>query len=621
MTTPVQTTGAAPKGSPQLLVLLIMALAPAMVLGTLTGAGPAALIGAFVALFGLLICATGPLWSDLRSMALFAPLLVVAAVAPRALAEVSRPAAIAVIVVLVVVAALLPLRGPRFRTAGLGVGMLPLMAYSIPLTGAVTLTQLVIGALAGLVVAVVLRLLMGIGDPGKATRTAVAAVLDDSEPDVTAALDSWLADPRRWTMDVLGGAVRYRLARRSLDALAGTVPAAGRAAFDRAGTDLTERVGRLSEAVRAKEPATGGADVPSASSSDEYALPQALSRLVEECRAALDTAEAATRGRDDTRVELSDEVTRGARAQIALGAGVGFRSIQLRHAARTAVGVLLALLLSTRLDAGDPLVPTLLLTTFGILQTSWTATLAKARPRITGLVVGVVLAVGIVFLVPEGVLLPVALVSLVVALWYLTARPVIGYAGLLCMSVGLNSSLRDLDPAATLVEYVVLSLIAVLIGVVLGFAVIPGVRGRPLSERVSDAVAATAAVLSTSVEGNSSDRERGLEVQRTAVLTRRQLVPDDDDLTDAQAAELDALGAGLRDLTALTLLGRVGVAGRVVDRRDVDGALAALGHGGPVDHEPEVSPSPTGAGPGVLTVLAEQVAARRAALDRPGGAA
>jgi uncharacterized membrane protein YccC len=180
------------------------------------------------------------------------PVLLFAAVVPRLLGEVSRPAAIAIIVVIVFGAALLPLRGPRFVTVGLGLGMVTLFAYGIALTGPAGAWQLVIAAVTGLVIAVVLRVLFGIADPSKTTREKVAAVLDADAPAVGDALDTWLADGRpRWLGAALGAASRYRMALSSAEAIVRPEP-------DEAATDaiaaLRARADDVAERLRAKKP-------------------------------------------------------------------------------------------------------------------------------------------------------------------------------------------------------------------------------------------------------------------------------------------------------------------------------------------------------------------------------
>ena len=203
-----------------LLPLLVIVAVPAFAVGTLVGAGPAAVVGAFVALFGLITFLGGPLWPDLRRLAVLAPVLFGAAVGPRLLADVSRPAAFALIVVIVTAGALLPLRGSRYSTTALGLGMVTLFAYGIPLLSPASSWQFVLAAAAGVVVALVLRLAFGVADPSKPTRAAVADLLD-GDGDVSGAVSLWHADGRRrWLGTVLQEAGRFRLARRSAEALA-----------------------------------------------------------------------------------------------------------------------------------------------------------------------------------------------------------------------------------------------------------------------------------------------------------------------------------------------------------------------------------------------------------------
>ena len=74
--------------------------------------------------------------------------------------------------------------------------------------------------------------------------------------------------------------------------------------------------------------------------------------------------------------------------------------------------------------------------------------------------------------------------GLIVGLWNITARPALSVAAMIVMSVGINSALRHTDPTHTLLEYVGLTLAAVILGFVVGFAVVPAPRRASLPDRV-----------------------------------------------------------------------------------------------------------------------------------------
>ena len=226
-----------------------------------------------------------------------------------------------------------------------------------------------------------------------------------------------------------------------------------------------------------------------------------------------------------------------------------WRSIHVRHAFRTAFGLLVMLVVTSGLEPGDPLVSTVLLTTFAILQASWRDTLAKARNKVIGVVAGSA-AVGVILVtVPERYLVAIAAVALILGLWYITSRPALGAGFMVVVSVGFNAVTRDLDPGDLLVQYVALTACAVAVGLVLGFAVVPSFRPAPLRERVESATEATTAVLRAAASATRPSVPELLALHRDAVQKQDELVPDHEHLDDRQLAELERLRSGLRDLT------------------------------------------------------------------------
>ena len=115
------------------------------------------------------------------------------------------------------------------------------------------------------------------------------------------------------------------------------------------------------------------------------------------------------------------------------------QSIQVRHALRTALAVLLMLLITSGLERGDPLVSTALLATFSILQASWSDTAIKTRNKIVGVVTGSLAVAVILLVVPSSYLTAVAAVALCLGLWYIVTRPALGSAFMVIVSVGFNS--------------------------------------------------------------------------------------------------------------------------------------------------------------------------------------
>ena len=537
-----------PKGSPAFLIMLVVILGLSFAAGALVGAGGASIIGGFIALFSLLATMGGPLRADLRRLAVIGPLVAFSAVAPRLIAEASVAWAIALMTVLVFVAGLLPIRARRYDSVALGVGMGTLLGYSIPLTSRADAGQFIIAAIVGLVVAVALRVLLGIADPTGPTRKAVAGLLDESSSDFSTAFETWLSDrPARWLGTVLIAAGRYRLARRVLrSADEGNAHSPVAATLDEAGV----RAAAIATAVSAKKAETSDAAASTPTPSADGALAGSATAAM---NSALDEAERAARERDAEIVPLPA----GFRRRLSLAAvrsGLRHGTVQVRHAIRAAIAVLIALLISLFLPPGDPLLPTLLVTTFAIVQSSWRATLSRARDRFLGLIVGGALVVVIVLVVPEFLLLPISLVGLAVGLWFITARPAIGTAGIIVMSVGLNSEMRHLDPYAVIIEYVVLSVLALVIGGLIGFIVVPAWRPPSVGSRADSAVSLSAGVLRRLADGGLRDTPRAaLESLGDAQGATQQLIPDHEKLTPAQEESLERLRTGLQDLLVTAL--------------------------------------------------------------------
>ncbi|SFK13937.1 hypothetical protein [Cellulomonas sp. KH9] len=607
-----------PKGSPMLIVLMIIVVLPSVLLADAWGAGPAGIIGGLTGMFALVALMGGPLRADLRVAAVMGPLLVVAAAVPRLVAETSRPWAMVLVVLLTAVAALLPLVGPRFGTAGLGLGMTTMFGYGYAPMGGADDRQVIAAAVAGVVVAVVLRVLMGISDPSKPTREQVAAVLvaDDPSTATATAFGTWLTDGRpRWLAQALEGASSYRLALRTAEL------ADGGGAGDVAA--LRSRAEELAARLRAKPTHEKHAASSASSRTSSPASPMAAGpsfapavvAVPDAPGAALDTVEEALLTRDTTEVRLERD-RRHQLQDAVLHPSARLRSVQVRHALRTALAVLIMLLITSRLQRGDPLVSTALLATFGIMQATWSDTAVKTRNKVVGVVTGALTVAVVLLVVPERFLVLVAVVSLCLGLWYIVTLPALGNAFMVVVSVGFNAVNRDLDPVMLLLQYVGLIACAVLLGVVLGFVVVPGLRPPPLRHRVRAAADATAAALRAS-SGPGSQRPDEIALLRDAVRLQDDLVPDRDRLDDQQLAALDTLRTGLRDLTVLAQAVPLAPAeiDHVVQALDPDGRVAP-------DLDDGAAAEASGAGSSTLWDLAQRAGDSERVLLRtlPAGA-
>ena len=591
-----ETTASAPpprrKGSPMLIILMIVVVLPSVLLADAWGAGAAGIIGGLTGMFSLVVFMGGPLRADLRITAVMGPLLVFAAAVPRLVAEASRPAAMALVVLLTIVAALLPVLGPRFGTAGLGLGMTTMFGYGYAPQGGADHQQVIAAAVAGVLVALLLRILMGISDPSKPTREQVAAVLvaDDPGAATATAFGTWLSDRRqRWLADALEGASRYRIALRNAE-----LTGASSDDLDA----LRARAKELSAAITAK-PRKG--DAGSDAASDAPAGTAADGPAGEASR-ALDAVETALRQRDMTPVHLERSARETLRDAV-LHPSSRLRSIQTRHALRTALAVLAMLIITSGLERGDPLVSTALLATFSILQATWSETATKTRNKVIGVAAGSLAVAVVLLVVPSQYLIAVAAVALCLGLWYIVTVPAFGNACMVVVSVGFNSVSRDLNAVDLLGQYLLLTACAVVIGVLFGFVVIPGFRPAPLRVRVASAVDATAAALRASSEGSGPPDPRGIALYRDASRLQDELVPDREHLDDGQLAELERLRDGLRDLTVLADAAPAGPAEleQVVRALSPDSADADAVDG--------TAPAASGGESSTMRDLAEQVGA------------
>ncbi len=548
---------------PGLLVVVLVVLGGVSGLGFLLGLGNAAILAALTALFCLIAAVGGPLWADLRLLAWFAPALVLAVGVPRLLGAVSQWAAICLLVVIVVIAGLLPALGARFVTVGLGLGMASLFGYGFQLTGTASAGQ-VLGAPALAVgVVLLLRVLMGAKDPAKPTREALADALatGTSETQERAAR-LWLADrPRRWTAGVLGGMFRYRAATGLLEIrgkrldnpeIGETLDAARKEAARLAGAVRSAQAPEDVEPVRRKEPAE---------------LPGATARLVTALWDSLETVRAAATERDESRMDVPKRLRRELR-RIELSGAFSWRSPQFRHAIRCGLGVALALVVAS-FQPGDPLTVSFLLGTFAIMQPEWRDSLSKAWQRIGGSLGGAAVLTLVLWLLPQGFLLPIGLVALLGGFSVMQTRPAVFNGCMVLMSVGMNVTTRHLDPRYVLVEYLLLMVLAGAIALLFGFAAIPGVPKPGPAERFGTAVCATRALLGSvgrKLRGEDVDpRTLGREF-RTAAISHHGLLAAEPGTKEPAPGQRDALenaAEALRGLsvTASSLLLRPGSAG------------------------------------------------------------
>ncbi|MFG1646992.1 FUSC family protein [Amycolatopsis sp. NPDC049252] len=537
-----------------MLVFIVAVVGATAGIGVAAGLGNTVVLAGLTALFCFIAATGGPLRSDLVLLAGYAPVVVAGVAGPRLLGAVSDVAAIALLTVVVFTAALLPALGPRFVTVGLGLGMASVFGYGFQLTGTASAGQIIGAPALAAGVAIVLRLLLGIGDPGKPTREALADALAGGGRDTAErAVRLWLADrPRKWQTRVLGAGARARATASVLDDRRRTLTEDQATALgtilDAADAELVQ----LAEAVRAKDAPD---EVVAATRPDLLVdLPGETRRLVDELWSGVDAVREAVLTRDESVVDIPRRAVRTALRHEAEGA-LSWRSAQLRHAVRCALGMLLALVVA-RFRPGDPLTVSFLMTTFAVLQPEWRDTLSKAWQRVGGALGGAVVLALVLWLLPHDALLPIALVALLAGFPLMRSKPTVFNGCMVLLSVGMNAATKHLDARTLLVEYVLLMVLAVAIALLFGFAAVPGVRKPSLAERFTEAVDATRALL-TAVAATLRDdpagrRELGVRFRAAARAQQDLRAPEPGSKPPeaGQQAALDSAAEGLRGLAA-----------------------------------------------------------------------
>ncbi len=459
-----------------LIVVVVVVMGGAILISAALGLGAGTIIAGFTAIFFTLGVGGGSLRADLRKVAWYGPLTALSATLPHILAGYSYGAALALVCVIIFVAGLLPGLGRNYAQAGLGLGLATVLGFALQ-ADLGSPGQSVAAAFVGVGFVVVLRILMKVRDPSDVTRQLAAGTLTEAEPGFEQAYTMWLRDkPVRWLGETLQVAVGYRTIRSVMEA------------GDAAAADL--RAQQVAAVVATREP-----DEPLPSTGDPAGGTSPGASTLDRALRALDRIEEVARRRDTTQVPDA-AVTRRAFAVASLRSSLTWRSQILRHALRTALGVLLTFLLAwATVGPRDPLVTSMATASFAILQISWTESLLKAKQRLLGVAGGAALMAAALWILPQHWLLPFSLLAALAGLWLIASNQVLSIGSFVIVSVGMNVTGRGLDPTRTLLEYVVLLFAGVAVGLLVGFAVVPHLRPARIDERVRHAREAAADLL------------------------------------------------------------------------------------------------------------------------------
>ncbi|MEO7588934.1 MAG: hypothetical protein ABIS84_13030 [Arachnia sp.] len=478
-----------------LIVVVFVVMGGAVLIAATLGLGAGVIIAGFTAIFFTLGVGGGSLRADLRKAAWYGPLTALSASVPRILVEYSPGAALALVCVIIFVAGLLPVLGKNYAQAGLGLGLATVLGFALQADTGLP-GQTVAAAFVGVAFVVALRVLLKARDPSDVTRQLVAETLTGTEPGFDQAWTMWLRDkPTQWLGDILQVAVGYRTLRSLLNATDATVVDA-----------RAREVAAVVEALVPHKPRHDEADTAERTPGGGATLTRALQ--------ALDRIETLARLRDATPVR-GTSAARKAFALASVRSALTWRSQILRHALRTALGVLLTFALAwATVGPRDPLVTSMATAAFAILQISWTQSLVKARQRVIGVAGGAALMALALWVLPPQLLLPLSLLAALAGLWLIADNQVLSIGSFVVVSVGMNVVGGGLDPTRTLLEYVLLLFGGVAVGLLIGFAVVPHLTPDRVDAQVSDATQAAADLLRCTARAVPAD---GGEPHRVAV--------------------------------------------------------------------------------------------------------
>ena len=213
----VTEAGAPDPGKRQYAVLVVVAVAAASIAGWVLGLRTPALIAGLSAVCALVAAGGQSLRSDLRRLLTFGPALVLVMGTGPLL--VGTPVLAGLLVAAVVFGSgMLPALGEQYRVRGQTFAAATLVSTTTGLGSEQPAALLFGSALAGVLLALVLRVLVGLIDPARLTRLAVARTLVEPGPGIVElAATAWRADgSATWLGQVLAGAARFRAARETL---------------------------------------------------------------------------------------------------------------------------------------------------------------------------------------------------------------------------------------------------------------------------------------------------------------------------------------------------------------------------------------------------------------------
>ncbi|MDP9643796.1 putative membrane protein YccC [Actinopolyspora lacussalsi] len=383
---------------------VLLAVVAATLVGRLSDIGEPLIIAGMTAVLTLISSGGHSLRADLRMFARFAPAItVVLAVGP--LLTNAPVLAGALVAAVVFGAGMLPALGERYRTFGQTFAAATLLSTTTGIGAGEPAWMLATAAVLGALLALLLRVLVGLTDPSRTIRATVARTLTTPGPGVVeSAADSWRADGRvGWLGQVLAGAARFRAAREVLLAQAQQSHGEQREWLYRIATRADEIAAELAVAVRSRV-CTG---LNGLARTRPEVLEGAANRQVPDAvrgiNEGFDRVRRAVLQRDHAAATPAE---RGGRRQQAVGAmraHLSLRSSLFQHALRCTLAVTVGMVIVLLLR--DPSASTLLLSLYVVLQPAARDSMNGALERTGGAVLGVIVLAVVIVLVPYATLL------------------------------------------------------------------------------------------------------------------------------------------------------------------------------------------------------------------------
>ncbi|MHA6798149.1 FUSC family protein [Bounagaea algeriensis] len=393
----------------QYAVLVLCAVALGSVLGWLLDATTPALIAALTAVLTLIAAGGQSLRSDLHRLSRFAPALVAVMTCGPLLRDIPIAAG-ALVAVVIFGTGMLPALSEHYR-----VGAQTVAAATLAATSGIGRDEpwwtLLLASAAGAALALVLRVLIGLSDPTRATRWSVARTLLQPGPGMLeGAVAAWRADGApRWLGEVLAGVARFRAARETLLTRANHADRAEAARLRAVVAEADRVAAELARAVRARActglPPLARRDPVIAHGGYHGSLPQAVHGL----NAGFDRIRAAVVNRSETPVPVIVAGPWQQRLRDAVRAHLSPRSSLFRHALRCALAATIGMVVVALLD--DPSASTLLLALYLVLQPAARDSMTGALERTGAAVLGVTALALVITLVPGALLLGPLLIA------------------------------------------------------------------------------------------------------------------------------------------------------------------------------------------------------------------